>query len=172
VASVTGEPLGLAVDGARRREHEVADPVLEHRLDDGDQRAQVVRVVVERLRLGLADGLRGGEMDHARDGSFALEDAAERRSISAVEDMAAQGATADRLEPGEHAAIRVREVVDEDRLEPALDELDRRMRADVAGAARHEDLLTRQTLPPPLPSNGQPFWIVMPPSTGSTTPLR
>lgn len=61
-ASLVG--LG-SIDGGRRRENKVADVVLAEELDELDESAHVVAVVLDRLGDGVADRLVGGKVNDA-----------------------------------------------------------------------------------------------------------
>ena len=55
--------LGLAVGGARRREHQAAHPRLDQGLEQGDALGDVVPVVPRRLLHRLPHVGQGGEVD-------------------------------------------------------------------------------------------------------------
>ncbi len=132
------DPVGLAVDGGRRREHEPADAVALHGIDELVGRAEVVAVVPQGLGHRLADGLQAGEVDHGVD-RVGREDGVEGAGVGHV-------GVDDRQVPPGHAAHgvdgprgAVHEVVDDHDVVAGVEQGDAGVGPDVAGTAGHQD---------------------------------
>lgn len=101
---------GIAVDGGRRAEHQIAYPGPFHRLQQYQGAAQVVLVVVQRDAGRLADRLEGGEVDHGVD-VLLPEDAIQQGRVTDVPFVEAGLAPADGGDTGQDARLAVAEVV-------------------------------------------------------------
>ena len=129
-----GHPLGVAVDGRRRAEHQGAHPVGAHGLAQGQQRVEVVAVVQQRPLRGLAHRLQPGAV-HGRVDPVLGEDPLQQRPVGAVADVAGNGTAGDAFHPADRLRAAVAQVVDDDHPVAALQQLDGDVRSDVPGSA-------------------------------------
>ena len=128
-----GELVRLAVDRRGGGEQHVAT-LLPRSLQDVDERQEVVAVVHQRLRHGLAHRLEGGEMDHRVDGVFREERLHGRRVAEVHPDQ--------RHLPSENGAdalvvglVAIGEIVRDHHVIARLGELHGHVAADESGAA-------------------------------------
>ena len=126
--------LGLAVDGARRREDDVPASEFAHQADDVHKRREVVAVVFERLGDRFAHGFRRREVDH-RIEFVLLEDLAESRAVAAVHLDEGDVGARDLAHALDGVHVAVREVIDDHDIIAGIDEFHGGVRADVAGTA-------------------------------------
>ena len=162
-----GDVLGGAVDARRRREDEAAHAVRAHRGEEHERAGDVVRVVLERLRDALADGLEARKVDDGVDRGLEVEHAAQARGVAQVHlvEREARAAPERRAEAGERRrAVRrlcvareradlrdaverqpraVAQVVDHDDAVPARQQLHHRVAPNVPRATRHQNRLVR-----------------------------
>ena len=110
-----------------------------HGLEEDNQRKVVILVVQKRLLHGFADGLAGSEVNYALDRRMSSEDALDSSLVIAVYFVEGGADARDGFDTIEHLDIGVRQVVDTDDLIACLDELNGRVRTDVAGTASDEN---------------------------------
>ena len=132
------QPLGLAVHGRARAEHEHARVVAVHRLRDVDEPAEIVRVVGERLGRALAHRLEGGEVHRGVD-AVLREDGVERGRVAHVDPLEHRRLARQAGQPVQHLGRAVREVVDADDAEARGPQREPGMRGDVAGGPGEQD---------------------------------
>ena len=128
---VERRPLGHAVDGARRREHDRRHARVAHRFEQADAGNQVVAVVTRGIPHRLADERIAGHVDDRFD-AVALQRIEDVRRIDEIAFN----------EPGariEGVAMAAREIVEDGHVVAAVDENIGHHAADVARAAGDED---------------------------------
>ena len=130
-----GHARGIAVDGGRRGEDDVADTVLLHAAQQRDAAADIDAVVLEGDLARLADGLEGGEVDNAVDLGVLGEDGVESGLVSDVDLVEDRAAAADQLDAVEGDLGRVVEAVDDDDIVAVLEEGEGREGPNVARTA-------------------------------------
>src|SRR4051812_9713716 len=137
VDRIRGQRLGhgylgrLAVDRAGRREHEPPDARLAHRVEEVERRDEVAAVVA----LGVLDGLR--DERERREVQHRVPPLGEG-GLGGLEVVERHVEVASALR--DRAGVATVEVVEDRDLVPRVDELGGHDRADVAGAAGHEEL--------------------------------
>jgi hypothetical protein len=127
---------GAAVDGRRRREHDVAHAVRDHGVEQVQRAHEVVAEVLARVAHGLAHLDAGRELDDGRDG-VRLEDGVDGRRIGQV--------ALDERAPAQRPAVARRHVVEHDGLEPRGRDVLGRLAADEAGAPDDQDRHARRS---------------------------
>ena len=136
-----GQRVGVAVDGRRAGEDDVLAAVVAHGLDQVEGAAEVVVVVLDGLGHALADGLEAGEVDHAVDVER-LEDGLEGVAVAHVgaDERHALGClfAHDLRDAVENLLAGVGEVVDDDDLIAAREQLDDGVAPDEAGSTGHK----------------------------------
>ena len=133
-----GHALGLTVDGRRRREDEILAAVFSHHRQEHEGADEVVGVIFKRFLHRFADRLKPGEVDD-RVGFFRLEDAFHRLFVADVRAIERELFAGDLAHAVEHRGLAVDEVVYDDDLEVVVEQIDRGVRADVAGSARNQN---------------------------------
>lgn len=99
---------------------------------------EVVAVVFEGFLDRLADGFRGGEVDH-RVEFILFEDLAEGFAVAAVDLDEGDVDAGDLAYALDGAHVAVGEVVDDDDVVTGIDQFHGGVRADVTGTAAHQD---------------------------------
>jgi hypothetical protein len=132
------QALRLAVDGGGRAEDQLLHADRAHRLEQAQRAVDVAVVVDERLLAGFADRLQPGEMDDRR-AAVAAHHRLEEVAVADVAALAGGRTPGDLLDAGEHLGMAVVEIVDDDDVAARLEQLDHRVRADIAGAAGNQD---------------------------------
>ena len=110
-----------------------------HRLADGQRAIEVVAVVFERLGNGLAHGLVRGEVDDRVDRVLG-EDAVKRGAVAGIGLVESDLLAGQLLHTREGFLATVVEVVDDDDIMSRVQQFNRRMRADEAGAASQKNV--------------------------------
>ena len=132
----------IAVDGRRAREDDGLTTVVAHDIDEHQGVLDIVVVVLDGLAHRLANGLKAGEVDDAVD-LVGIEDLVHRiavEHVGLVEGEVLGGLVAhDGLDAVDGNGAGVGEVIDDDDLVAALEQLNDGVRADKAGAAGNED---------------------------------
>ena len=124
----------FAVHGGGGAEDQLPHAVGLHGCQQGQRAVQIVAVVVQRQAHRFAHGLQPGKMDDAVDGVF-LKDLFQRGLIGGVRLIASDGLSGDLRDALGHDGAAVGVVVHDDHVVARVQQLHRRMGADVTGAA-------------------------------------
>ena len=135
---VDRQPLRLPVDRRAATEHDRANTLGLHRLEQGEQAADVVGMIGQWVGDRFRHGLERGEMDNRVD-TFVDKDRPNRRYVAniATDDRESDaGKLGKRIgNPGRAVA----EIVEQHWLMARRQQCERRVRADVAAAASQQD---------------------------------
>ena len=140
--------LGLAIDGAARREHHISNVEGVRDLEQRAEPANIVGGVAGRLRNAFTDGLEGGEVQDAHDGMpkflVVLEDVPQPRGVLDVDLVEREFRVAAEFT---HAidghSVRVAQVVEQHRRESGFVQRHGRMTSNVTGTAGDQNAWTR-----------------------------
>ncbi len=125
------------VDRRGRGKDDVLHAVVAHGLAETHGGEEVVVIVFQRHRHGFADGLEPGEMDRAVD-VVLFKDAVERRAVAHVVFIEGDVLARDLLHAFDGLRAGVDQIIDDDDLVAALEQLHAGVAADIAGAAGDE----------------------------------
>src|SRR6202044_3146733 len=126
-----GFGAGFAVNGGRRGKDERLDPAIDRRLDQSACVRNVVKVVAERIADGVRYDNLGGEMGDRVD-RMLLDQAPDQLRVARV--------AGDELGPFGDAPGEARgKIVENDDGLAGIEEAERHMATDIAGAAGHQN---------------------------------
>ena len=132
-----GHLVVAGVDRRRGGEDDVLHAVVAHGLAEAHGGEEIVVVVFQRHRHGLADGLEPGEVDRAVD-AVLFKNAVERRTVAHVVLIEGHVLAGDLLYAFDGLDVGVDQIVDDDDIVAAFKQLHAGVAADIAGAAGDE----------------------------------
>lgn len=135
---VDGYRCRIAVHGRRRAEHEILDAMRLHGLDQREQAVDVVAIVGERHFDRLPHRLERGEVNGAGNAK-AREQVVEHGLRARVALDKDRGAPGNFTDAPHRLSMAVDQIVENDHVIAVREQLDTGMRADVTGAAGHEN---------------------------------
>ena len=133
-----GQVVGLAVHRGGRTEHERGHTRLAHDLRQRECAADVDVIVGQGPRLGLANGLQPGAVNHRSD-RMVVECRAQLRDVAHVRGHAWHRPPGKRLQPRQHRRRAVGEIVEYNWRIAGLRKFDDHVRANVTRAAGDEN---------------------------------
>ncbi len=137
-----GQGIGLAVDRGGGAEDDVLAAVVPHHVDEGQRIAEVVRVVLDRLRDRLSDCLEACEVDDTVD-IVLVEDLVHRLAVIHIGTIEREVLCLlfadDRIDAVDDLLRGIGQIVHNNDLVAAVQELDDRVAADESCTAGDED---------------------------------